>query len=156
MTTHASLDALRTELRLWTGPDDRTGLVSALTPKARGVVGEPIRVNQLGEIKAYYNDRQSNNLRNATSIYTVQGLELDYVGLSWGADLVWRSGRWVSQLEKAESILRALDGEAALRLLMNRYWVLQTRAIKGLAIYCTDTETAAYVQLVTGSAGGSV
>jgi|GEM_PF-4331569 len=141
-----TLSALRACVQSWTGPNDRSGLVCALTPTARRLVSEPIQVRQLRELRAFYNDRQSNDLTRPVSIYSVQGLELDYVGMIWGEDFVRRSGKWVAQTDKAEKSLKNLDHDTALSLLRNRYWVLLTRGIKGLAIFCTDPETADYIR----------
>lgn len=90
------------------------------------------------------NERRSRQLDRAVSIYTAQWLELDYVGLVWGEDLVRRTGKWVAQTRFAEPSLRQLDPIVALSLLKNRYRVLLTRAMKGIAIFCTASETAAY------------
>lgn len=94
----------------------------------------------------FYLKGGSSRLTRSVSIYTVQGLELDFVGLIWGDDLVWRAGHWVAQLKQStEGILRNLSPEDALPYLQNRYWVLLTRALKGLAIYCTDPATATHL-----------
>jgi len=92
-------------------------------------------------------------------IHTVQGLEMDYVGVIIGPDLVVRDGQILTQpLERAKTD-RSLRGyktafkkdpaEAtarADRIIRNTYRTLMSRGMKGCFVYCTDPETQAWFQ----------
>lgn len=90
-------------------------------------------------------------------IHTCQGLELDYVGVIVGPDLVVRKGEVVCRPEKRASSDRSIRGykkvlerdpiagKARLdRIIKNTYRTLMTRGMKGCYVYCTDPETAEY------------
>jgi hypothetical protein len=90
-------------------------------------------------------------------IHTCQGLELDYVGVIIGPDLVVRNGKMVTDASKRSrndfSVrgLRRLQREnpdhaQALgdRVIKNTYRTLMTRGQKGCFVYCTDPETLEY------------
>lgn len=90
-------------------------------------------------------------------IHTCQGLEVDYIGVIVGPDLIARDSQIVTRPEKRsrqdQSIkgykkeLRESPREArnkADAIIKNTYRTLMTRGMKGCYIYCTDPETAAY------------
>jgi DUF2075 family protein len=90
-------------------------------------------------------------------IHTCQGLEVDYIGVIVGPDLVVRNGKVKTQPEKRskqdQSIkgfkkLLVTDPKAARAkadlIIKNTYRTLMTRGMKGCYVYCTDQETAAY------------
>lgn len=90
-------------------------------------------------------------------IHTCQGLELDYVGVIIGPDLLARDGRLVTvpgnRSKQDRSIrgykkLLASDPEATQlrldRIIRNTYRTLMTRGMKGCYVYCTDDETRQY------------
>jgi len=90
-------------------------------------------------------------------IHTCQGLELDYVGVIIGPDLVVRDGKVLTDGTKRASTDRSLWGitqqirqgepEALLTadmIIKNTYRTLMTRGMKGCYVYCTDPETQAY------------
>lgn len=90
-------------------------------------------------------------------IHTCQGLELDYMGVIVGPDLVVRNGKAQTHPEKRANTDKSLNGfgkdlkadpEAARRkaaeIIKNTYRTLMTRGQKGCYIYCTDPETNAY------------
>ncbi|MCD6679414.1 MAG: DUF2075 domain-containing protein [Burkholderiaceae bacterium] len=92
-------------------------------------------------------------------IHTCQGLELDYVGVIIGPDLVYRDGRIVTDVAKrapSDRSIRGLkqmlkdDPDRARRLadaiIKNTYRTLMTRGIKGCYVYCTDEPLAAYLR----------
>lgn len=90
-------------------------------------------------------------------IHTCQGLELDYVGVIVGPDLVVRDGavttdacqrsrydssvRGLKKLGKADPTRARELGELVIK---NTYRTLMTRGQKGCFIYCTDPETQEY------------
>lgn len=88
-------------------------------------------------------------------IHTCQGLEVDYVGVIVGDDLVVRDGKVVAQPEKRaksdQSIrgwrnLVKAEGDAARAevdaIIKNTYRTLMTRGAKGCYVYCTDKAIA--------------
>lgn len=90
-------------------------------------------------------------------IHTCQGLELDYVGVIIGPDLIVRDGKVQTVPSARAKTDKSLSGykklfkhapdeanrKAAL-IIKNTYRTLMTRGQKGCYIYCTDPETAAY------------
>lgn len=87
-------------------------------------------------------------------IYSAQGFDFRRCGVILGPDLVIRDGRWVARPEKSmDGPIRRLEpSEDTLRLLLNTYRVLLTRARSGTAIYVHDpdpvqrAETVAYLE----------
>lgn len=97
------------------------------------------------------------SVSEAGCIHTCQGLELDYVGVIIGPDLVIREGMIVTDgLKRAKSdqsikgfkSLLKTNKEKALSdvdiIIKNTYRTLMTRGMKGCYIYCTDEETRHY------------
>jgi DUF2075 family protein len=103
-------------------------------------------------------------------IHTCQGLELDYVGVIIGPDLIVRDGKVIAvpearaktdgSIKGYKKLLRenpALARRKAESIIKNTYRTLMTRAQKGCYIYCTDAETSAYFkELITGEAEETV
>lgn len=90
-------------------------------------------------------------------IHTCQGLELDYVGVIIGPDLIARDGVLITDPEGRSSMDRSIRGwkrmlrqdrEGTLqrvdRIIRNTYRTLMTRGMKGCYIHCTDRETQEY------------
>ncbi len=90
-------------------------------------------------------------------IHTCQGLELDYVGVIIGPDLVVRDGRVITVPTARASQDKSLHGLKAVAkvdpdraaadadlIIKNTYRTLMTRGMKGCYVYCTDTETLGY------------
>ena len=84
-------------------------------------------------------------------IHTCQGLELDYVGVVIGEDLVVRDGRLVTQPEKRSRHDRSVRGwktwrrrdreaadAAAHMIVLNTYRTLMTRGLKGCYVWAVD------------------
>lgn len=95
-------------------------------------------------------------------IHTCQGLELDYVGVIIGDDLIVRNGEVLTnpkaRAKTDKSIsgykkLFKLDPELANKkvdsIIRNTYRTLMTRGMKGCYIFCTDAETQEYFQYRT-------
>ncbi len=90
-------------------------------------------------------------------IHTCQGLELDYVGVIVGPDLIVRNGKVLTDGTKRAPTDRSLRGitqdlrhekpnalKLADAIIKNTYRTLMTRGMKGCYIYCTDQETQEY------------
>jgi DUF2075 family protein len=90
-------------------------------------------------------------------IHTCQGLEVDYMGVIIGPDLVIRNGEVVTNskaragadktVHGKKELLKSAEGCALLDLVIkNTYRTLMTRAMKGCYVYCTDQETSSYLR----------
>lgn len=90
-------------------------------------------------------------------IHTCQGLEVDYIGVIIGEDLIVRNGQVITDASKRASSDNSVKGykkmlkenptQAANTLdliIKNTYRTLMTRGMKGCYIYCVDIETAEY------------
>jgi uncharacterized protein len=90
-------------------------------------------------------------------IHTSQGLEVDYVGVIIGPDLIVRDGRIITDVTQRASTDKSVHGwkkmmkedpEAAQAkfdaVIKNTYRTLMTRGQKGCFVYCVDKETQAY------------
>ncbi|MBB5955918.1 hypothetical protein FHS29_002499 [Saccharothrix tamanrassetensis] len=79
-------------------------------------------------------------------IYTSQGLEYDYGGVILGPDLVRRDNRWVADSARShDPAMKNLPADRYLRLALNTYWVLASRATSGCRLYSTDPETQRFL-----------
>ena len=98
-------------------------------------------------------------------IHTCQGLEVDYIGVIIGPDLIVRDGKVQTDATARSSQDRSIQGykkwvkaepEAAKQqadlIIKNTYRTLMTRGMKGCFVYCTDAETREYFRsaLLTG------
>lgn len=92
-------------------------------------------------------------------IHTCQGLEVDYVGVIIGPDLVVRDGAVVTHPEnrarqdqtlKGYKTFLRRDPDAAKRdadrIIKNTYRTLMTRGMKGCYVYCTDPNLAHHLR----------
>lgn len=98
-----------------------------------------------------------NSVSEVGCIHTCQGLELDYVGVIIGDDLVIRDGRVLTDGLRRAKTDKSLAGfkamlktdsvraeEMADQIIKNTYRTLMTRGMKGCYIYCTDPQTQEY------------
>ncbi len=96
-------------------------------------------------------------------IHTCQGLELDYVGVIIGPDIIYRDGQLVTCPENRANTDRSLRGykkmlkedpDRAKRqadlIIRNTYRTLLSRGQKGCYIFCTDPETNRYFKELAG------
>lgn len=92
-------------------------------------------------------------------IHTCQGLELDYVGVIVGPDLVVRDGaletnpagrskmdRSIRGWKQAMKQDRAATSEQLDRIIRNTYRTLMTRGMKGCYVFCADPAVADYLK----------
>ena len=78
--------------------------------------------------------RSSYYLEEVATQFDVQGLELDWAGVCWDADLRWVNGRWNFHSFKGTKWQNVNDMTKQLYLL-NAYRVLLTRARQGMVIF---------------------
>ncbi len=97
------------------------------------------------------------SVKEVGCIHTCQGLDLDYVGVIIGDDLVVRDGVVHVDVSKRDQYDNTVRGykkllndspEEALRkvdrIIKNTYRTLMTRGLKGCYVFCTDPETNDY------------
>jgi hypothetical protein len=90
-------------------------------------------------------------------IHTCQGLELDYVGVIVGPDLIVRNGIIITQPKERAGTDKSIHGWKSLfrekpdatmarldRIIKNTYRTLMTRGQKGCYVYFTDKDTEQY------------
>jgi len=98
-----------------------------------------------------------NAMNEIGCVYTMQGLDGDFMGVIIGPNVEIRDGELVTNpLKQAKTDTSAFKGsnfknssdpEVAKRideLIRNRYRILLTRGSKGTYVYCTDPQVAAY------------
>ena len=97
------------------------------------------------------------SVSEAGCIHTCQGLELDYVGVIIGPDLIVRSGQIITDPSKRSKNDNSIKGHKKLMhenpertaelldsIIKNTYRTLMTRGMKGCYIYSQDFETREY------------
>jgi DUF2075 family protein len=97
------------------------------------------------------------SVKEVGCIHTCQGLELDYVGVIVGPDLVFDSGELITIPAARAKTDKSLNGykkemkenpvlasEKADEIIRNTYRTLMTRGMKGCYVYFTDYTTAEY------------
>ena len=87
-------------------------------------------LNKRGDI------RSSFALEVPANEFTSQGLELDFVGICWGGNLLWDNtdAAWVFRRLSGDKWLRVGD-DGRKRFIANAYRVLLTRAREGMVIW---------------------
>ena len=82
----------------------------------------------------------------AGTVYSMQGFEMQHVGVIIGEDLTIRNGRWVAQPAMNYSNgLRGQEPAIALPFIKRIYRTLLSRAVNSCSIYCVDAETRTYI-----------
>lgn len=98
-----------------------------------------------------------NSVEQVGCIHTCQGLEVDYIGVIIGPDLIVRDGQVVTSPHARDKHDKSIRGWKKLMkekpdlaqqetdlIIKNTYRTLMTRGMKGCYLYCTDPETAQY------------
>jgi uncharacterized protein len=100
---------------------------------------------------------QPDSVNEIGCIHTCQGLELDYVGVIIGPDLIARNGRLIAQPEERSRMDSSIKGYKTARkknaieadakataIIKNTYRTLMSRGTKGCLIWSCDAETNEY------------
>lgn len=98
-----------------------------------------------------------NSVNEIGCIHTCQGLEVDYIGVIVGEDLIVRNGQVITDASKRASSDTSVKGYKKLLkenpdnakrvldlIIKNTYRTLMTRGMKGCYVYFLDKETEAY------------
>jgi DUF2075 family protein len=109
------------------------------------------------------------SVRQIGCIHTCQGLEVDYIGVIVGPDLIARDGEVQTRPDKRSRQDQSIRGyKLALKtdpkgarakvdaIIRNTYRTLMTRGMKGCYVYCTDPEIAQYLRNRVGTVGAEV
>lgn len=128
-----SLEFMRKELRERARGQRRSGLVCSTGARrlvADGIWPEFPHLDEQAVANWFLNNwpdvRASDALEVPATQFACQGLELDFVGLCWGGDLVWTDGWVVRSFRGSKWQLR--QSEEARSFCLNSYRVLLTRA----------------------------
>jgi DUF2075 family protein len=78
-------------------------------------------------------------LEDAATEFQIQGLELDWVCVTWDADLRQHNGSWRYHSFRGDTWTTIHNGERK-RYLLNAYRVLLTRARQGMVIFVPSGE----------------
>jgi hypothetical protein len=100
----------------------------------------------------YCNDvRASSKLEVAATQFEVQGLELDWVGVCWGEDLLWEGAKWEIRRFNNKR-WKALPDDAVRKrsYQLNAYRVLLTRARQNMIIYVPEPDVSDKSRLAPG------
>jgi hypothetical protein len=83
----------------------------------------------------YCNDvRASSKLEVAATQFEIQGLELDWIGVCWGEDLLWSEADWLNRSFNGKTWKANRDPQKH-KYRVNGYRVLLTRARQGMIVY---------------------
>ena len=131
------LDDAKTWLRTVARGSERYGLVAS--SGAYRLRAEGIHVKASADPASWFlNDRfdvrSSFYMEDVATEFDIQGLELDWVGICWDADLRYHSGGWQFHAFRG-SRWNTVRSAARQVFLMNAYRVLLTRARQGMVIF---------------------
>lgn len=131
------LDAARTWLRRHARGTERLGLVASsgairLKPEGIHVKGQTDPVNWF--LNGKEDIRSSYYLEDVATEFDIQGLELDWTGMCWDADLRMEDGKWGHYNFKGTKWQNVND-RFRRAYLANAYRVLLTRARQGMVIF---------------------
>lgn len=186
-TAHTGFDGIDFDFRVVDTPNELHALIAeknSANNKARVVAGYcwdwvskrrpdefDIQISEHGYSKRWNLDRDGSlwimtptSIDEVGCIHTCQGLELDYVGVIVGPDLLARSGNLVSAPENRSRMDKSIQGYKTLmrsdpagtaaltdQIIRNTYKTLMTRGLKGCFVYCTDAETQAHFKNLLSS-----
>lgn len=116
---------------------ERYGLVASSGAQRLKPHAVDVRVN-IDPVQWFLNDaedtRSSFYLEDAATEYQIQGLELDWVCVTWDADLRFNGSAWLHRSFNAKGWQNVRNPERQ-KYLVNAYRVLLTRARQGMVIF---------------------
>jgi len=131
------LDVAKDWIRSHARGSERYGLVASSSAKRLKALGVDVRI-EIDPIHWFLNEaadtRSSYYLEDPATEFQIQGLELDWICMTWDADLRYEQGAW-SYNEFRVDGWRRVKQERRQRYLLNAYRVLLTRARQGMAIF---------------------
>jgi hypothetical protein len=119
---------------------ERYGLVASSQAQRLKPHAIDVRVT-IDPVHWFLNDRNDTRssyyLEDAATEFQIQGLELDWVCVTWDGDLRLQDGRW-SFHDFAGKSWRTIRDVNRRRYLLNAYRVLLTRARQGMVIFVPE------------------
>jgi uncharacterized protein len=179
-TANSDLDGIDYDFRVFASPADLHHQIidlNRLNGASRVVAGycwdwrgkrvpsiQDVRIDEYGYARRWNLDKDgklwivtSGSEEEVGCIHTCQGLELDYVGVIIGPDLVVRNGQIVTDASRRSKQDHSVRGykswlkrdpaaarAAADRIIKNTYRTLMTRGQKGCFVFSVDAETNAW------------
>jgi hypothetical protein len=139
-----SLETLRTKLHQQRRGDNRYGLVAssgAARLRAEGL--EPSSSFHAEYAWEHWYLANESDVRSSyrcevfATEFEIQGLELDWIGLCWGGDMVWDAKQWKLRALRhgSPSKWNVMKNEEKRNYRKNAYRVLLTRARQGMVIF---------------------
>ncbi|MBQ3473885.1 DUF2075 domain-containing protein [Candidatus Saccharibacteria bacterium] len=112
---------------------------------------------------------EPDSVNEAGCIHTCQGLELDYVGVIIGDDLIYRNGKIITDVTKRANTDQSIKGYKKLldqdpkgttklldKIIKDTYKVLMTRGMKGCYVFCTDDELRNHIKEITKTSSNDI
>ena len=132
-----NLDTARNWLRANARGTERFGFIASSGAKRLRPEGLNVSV-KIDAVNWFLNGpddvRSAYYLEEVATEFDVQGLEVDWAGVCWGADLRYISGAWETLAFKGTK-WQNINKEARRTYLINAYRVILTRARQGLVLY---------------------
>jgi hypothetical protein len=122
----------------------RIGLVASSGGRRLRAHGLDVRIELDVEnwfLNASSDVRSSYYLETPATEFGIQGLELDWTGVCWDIDLVPDSGDWHVRAFKGTHWQTVRDATRR-QYVLNKYWVLLTRAREGMIIWVPKGESS--------------
>lgn len=124
--------------------NERYGLVASSQAQRLKPHAIDVRIN-VDPIHYFLNDRHDTRsswyLEDAATEFQIQGLELDWICMTWDADLRLENGRWRHHSFRGDAWQNVHKGDRK-RYLLNAYRVLLTRARQGMVIFVPPGDEA--------------
>jgi hypothetical protein len=131
------LNEARSWLRQVARGSERYGLVASSGAQRLRPEGVHVK-SKIDPASWFLNDRldvrSSFYLEDVATEFDIQGLELDWVGVCWDADLRYQTGDWHCHAFRG-SKWQNVKAETRKRYLVNAYRVLLTRARQGMVLF---------------------
>ena len=137
------LEAARRWLRTHARGGERTGLVASSNAQRLKPIGLHVKAKidpPVWFLAGKDDVRSSYALEDVATEFDIQGLELDWVGMCWDANLRWASNGWQHLAFRGYRWTRVNDPTRA-AYLTNAYRVLLTRARQGMVIFVPEGST---------------
>ena len=116
---------------------ERIGIIASSGARRLKSLGVDVK-NEISAPDWFLNDdvdiRSSNFLENIATEFDIQGLEIDYSCIAWGANFHIKNNRWVHQSFRGTKWMN-INQEVSKNYLKNTYRVLMTRARQGMVIF---------------------
>jgi len=137
ITVTRDLTRAKSWIRARARGSERYGLVASSQAQRLKPHAIDVRVN-VDPVQWFLNDRRDTRssyyLEDAATEFQVQGLELDWVCMTWDADLRRHAGSWRFHSFRGDT-WTTIHKEDRKRYLLNAYRVLLTRARQGMVIF---------------------